>query len=139
MLPFITLIGTHSPVSSRRSRIHRHRRRGRTRSLASVALLLAVAVVATVFLLRASQAQRRTLIQIAGPMTREPKRKWEDTPVVQHRGRWGRLETPPATTMLPRKAQRAGLSVSSPFLVSTFWNIASAGKTLCLLDGISSR
>ncbi len=28
-----------------------------------------------------------------------------------------------------------GLSQSSPFKISSFWSIASAGKTLCLLDG----
>ena len=28
-----------------------------------------------------------------------------------------------------------GLSSSSPFKISSFWPVASAGKTLCLLDG----
>ena len=61
------------------SRTHRHHhRRGRRRALASVALLLAAAVVVSAFLLRASQGETGSLSQIAGPMTREPKRKWDE-------------------------------------------------------------
>jgi len=29
-----------------------------------------------------------------------------------------------------------GLSQSSPFQIANFWSVASAGKTLCLLDGV---
>ncbi len=34
-----------------------------------------------------------------------------------------------------RRVQGNGLSASSPFKISNFWGVASAGKTLCLLDG----
>jgi hypothetical protein len=51
----------------------------------------------------------------------------------------GRSEaTPTCTHYASPTGNGNGLSASSPFKISSFWNVATPGKTLCLLDGVNT-
>jgi hypothetical protein len=111
------------------------RRVGRQRLRLSVGLLVALLAVVCAFLFRASRAQSGNLSQVAGPRSRKPGRTWEAKPPAQER-------VVPITTRRASCDYYAsptgtgnGLSATSPFKISSFWPAASAGKTLCLLDG----
>jgi hypothetical protein len=97
--------------------------------------LLLFAAVALAFMLRASQGETGSLSQIAGPMTREPKRRWDEARAAPRLRAANAAAEVRCDYYASPTGTGNGLSATSPFKISNFWPVASPGKTLCLMDG----
>ena len=120
------------------SRHRSHPRPEPSRLFISLVLSLTLATVATALLLRSPREDSGTLSSATGPPTNRRKREWPAARAASAVVASTTAQVASCDYYASPTGTGNGLSASSPFRVSSFWPVASPGKTLCLLDGTYS-
>jgi hypothetical protein len=137
--PFSLAAAGYDGVEPRRRRHHhrhRHRRRsGQKNLLVLGGVMVAIVGIACAFWIKTARQDSRPISRPGvsapgGPGQSRSVMTQAEVPALEAAASSGSCDyyaSPNGTGN--------GLSTSSPFKVSNFWSVASAGKTLCLMDG----